>query len=238
MAETLESPNRFEAEPSPRRLELILLRHGQAESQEKDAALNETGQHQAARAAEEIIEHVLAGGGGVVKIVRSSVRRAQETGAIIEETIRRLIAERGLGDKIRLIESRAKTRAPLVAAGIMRQLQILNAERPVEHWIENPEILPDKKPSDVAKSLQEMTTKMQQIVNKLRPGETIYYIGVTHEIPQAAFLNTITHQTLAELGGPIKNGESFTITLSNKPNAAPVLSFRGQTREFTLARVD
>lgn len=231
MTERSEPANPNETTPKPRELELIFLRHGQSASQEINAALTEQGRRQAEEAGERILNHVVACGGGAIKIVRSPVHRAFETGDIVEQTIERLITERKLEESVHLLTSTYKHRETLRAAGLFEKLQSLKQPNPIEYWLEHPESIPGTTPAEISKNLQTMIATMQKVTNKLPPGEKIFYIGVTHEIPEAALLKTLTGKTPTEFGGTIKNCESISVHLTAKSNELPQIEFRGQKIE-------
>lgn len=216
-----------EQEPQQRRTELILMRHGQATSQEKTAVLSELGKQQAREAAERLLSEILNQGGGILKIVKSPVKRAVETGNIVEQTIERLISERGVTN-VRLLKSTATTRSPLRAPGLMPRLKKFNEQDPVGHWLKHPEILNDATPEIIVAELQKTISTMQAVNSKLNPNDHLFYVAVTHEIPQAALLNKVTGKNLDELGGGVKNCETVTITFTDDPKTATELSFRNE----------
>lgn len=222
---TIEQMPPREEERAPSKMELVLMRHGQAESQDKNAALSEQGMEQATGAARALIERIAASGGGIIKLVTSPVRRARETGEVIRRTMIELLSDDKYNN-VKLLESRANVREPLKAAGLMPTIQALDRENPVQFWLEHPNVVPGKTPADMSVPIEKIVATMQQVAQKIKADVPVYYVAVTHEIPQAALLNAMTGETLTDFGGAIKNCEAITVDVTGIPGISPTFTFR------------
>jgi broad specificity phosphatase PhoE len=213
-----------ESEPKHRKIDLYFIRHGEAEDQGAEAALTEPGKLQTKQVALQLLEIVVSEGGGVIKIGTSSVRRALETADIIQEVIGEAIASRGI-QGIDLMTLRK--RDGLKAAGVIGALNEQGISDPIEYWLRNPNSLEGKNPAQSAQNLQDFIDKAEAIAKRLLPGKKIYYFNITHEVPQAAFLNQKTNKTLNEMGGNINNCEFIKVAIDGDlPEESTKIAFR------------
>lgn len=208
-----------------REVDLYLIRHGEAESQEKNAKLSSRGRLQAEIEALCLLSDIWSQGGGLLKFYNSPTPRAQETSAIMRAKAQKVI-ESSEHSPIKLYNPRAAK--SLEAAGVIGPLMKMGVpyEKAIEHWLTNPEAVQDKTPQVIFERLKEFLRRGQKLADRLPEGEKIYYIGVTHEVPQAALLNQISGKTLNELGGNIKNCEPMRIELKGKSEEGATIKFR------------
>lgn len=214
-----------EIPPKGREVDFYLFRHAEASGEGLDSELTERGKDQAIKAAQNLLEQIIQGGGGVIKFLSSPVRRAKVTSEIMQHAIQEILVERQIKD-IRLISPR--DRDALRAAGVIGPLKERGVDDPIDYWLKNPNALEGKCPSEIARKLQEMISFFQKIADRLPAGEKIYYIGVTHEVPQAALLHKVGGRTLNELGGNIQNCESIKIELVGKSDKGASIKFRNE----------
>jgi len=212
-----------EGEPSGREIDFHLLRHAEAAGEGIDVPLSETGQVQAQEAAQALLQEVVAKGGGAIKFMASPVRRARETAEIMQQTIEAALAEQKISN-VRLMLLRQ--REALHSAGVIGPLKAQGIEDPVEYWLSHPESVAGANPEAVAERLRGVINHLQALSDRLPPGERIHYVGVTHEVPQAALLNNLSGKTLNELGGRIKNCEPIEINFQGDSDSGPELVFR------------
>ena len=208
-----------------REVDLYLIRHGEAESQEKSAKLSSKGGLQAEVAALCLLSDIWSQGGGLLKLFNSPTPRAKETSDIMQTKIQKII-ESAKHSPINLYNPRIT--ASLEAAGVIGPLMKMGIpyEKTIEHWLMNPEAVEGKTPQVIYKHLQEFLHRGQRSADRLPPGEKIYYIGITHEVPQAALLHQASGKTLNELGGSIKNCELMKIKFEGKSKEAAIIEFR------------
>lgn len=208
-----------------REVDLYLIRHGEAESQEKNAKLSSKGRLQAEIAAFCLLSDIWSQGGGLLKFCNSPTPRAQETSDIMQAKIQKII-ESSKNSPIKLYNPRVTT--SLEAAGVIGPLMKMGIpyEKAIEHWLTNPEVVEGKTPRVIYKRLQEFLRRGQRLADRLPPGEKIFYIGVTHEVPQVALLNQVSGKTLKEFGGSIQNCELIRIGLKGKSEEGAIIKFR------------
>ncbi len=206
-----------------REVELRFIRHAEAEDQSIDAALTQIGREHAKEKAIEILSEIVQNGGGLIKFLTSPVRRAQETQSIMEGTIRERIAQEHIENVDILI---SRTRQSIQAGGVIGPLAKEGIEDPVEYWLQNPNVLEGKEPENIAERLNKIVRISNRVSEGLPEGRKIYYLAITHEVPQAAFLNQITGKTLNELGGGMENCEDIRVNLSGIPDEVPKVIFR------------
>jgi broad specificity phosphatase PhoE len=211
--------------PKGREIDFYLFRHAEASGEGLDSELTERGKEQATQAAQNLLEQVIKNGGGVIKFLSSPIRRAKVTSEIMQHTIRETLAKQQIKD-VRLMSPR--DRDALRAAGVIGPLKKRGINDPIDYWLNNPDALDGKSPAETAQKLQGMINFLQKISDRLPAGEKIYYIGVTHEVPQAAFLHEVSGQTLNELGGNIQNCESIKIELVGKSDKGAIIKFRNE----------
>jgi broad specificity phosphatase PhoE len=224
-----KAPNNIESSevPKGRNIDLYLFRHGEAEDKSLEAGLSERGVEQAKEAAKNLLTRVIGAGGGVIKFISSPVKRAKQTSDIMRQTIQETITEEHL-DQVRLMTSR--DRDTLKAGGVIGPLTEQGVDDPVNYWLENPDTLEGKSPKEIAARVQGVIDTLQKIADRLPQGEKIFYIGITHEVPQAALLNDKSGKTLNELSGNIQNCESIEIKLKGGSDTKkPEILFRGQS---------
>lgn len=230
MSETFNKIENREEPPKNREIELYLLRHAEALDQTLDAELTEHGKEQAREAAHDLMKKVLEKGGGIIKFIVSPVRRAQQTAEVMQQVIQEIISEQK-GEDVRLMTSR--DREALKAGGVIGPLSERGIDDPIDYWLQNPDVLENKSPAEIAKRLSEVVVFLQKMADRLPNGEKVYYIGITHEVPQAALLNQISGKTLNELGGKIQNCESIRIELKGNSDEDPTILFRDQTMRIS-----
>lgn len=225
-----------------RDIAFYLFRHAQATGQESEAELTEQGRKQAEEAAENLLEHIIEQGGGIIKFLSSPTTRAKQTAEIIQRVISKIIIDKNV-QNVRLITStqnlqnvRLTTPTPprkhdaLKSGGVVRTLKKLNIDDPMDHWLQHPDVLEGKSPAEIASRVQKIIDNLQKMADRLpRSEEKIYYVGVTHETPQAALLNQISKKTLNDFGGQMSNCESIRIELKGNTDEPPTISFRDQT---------
>lgn len=214
-----------EIPPKGREIDFYLFRHAEASGEGLNSELTERGKEQAAKAAQDLLEQIIQKGGGVIKFLSSPVRRAKITSEIMQNAIQEIITERQIKE-VRLMSPR--DREALRAAGVIGPLKERGIDDPIDYWLKNPDALEGKNPTETAQKLQEMISFFQKVADRLPAGEKIYYIGVTHEVPQAAFLHEISGQTLNELGGNIQNCESIKVELVGKSEECAIIKFRNK----------
>src|SRR3989338_854754 len=216
-----------EKEGNGREIDLYLIRHGEAESQEKTAKLSSKGKLQAEVATLRILSDIWSQGGGLLKFQNSPTLRAQETCDIMRTTSQRIV-ESSEHSPIKLYDSRQSKF--LEAAGVIGPLMKMGVpyEEAVEHWLTNPEVVEGKTPRIIYEHLREYLRRGQKLADLYPKREKTYYIGVTHEVPLAALLSQISGRTLDELGGSIQNCESTEIGLKGKSGESPTIRFRGK----------
>lgn len=222
-----------EVAPKGREIELYLFRHAEASDQGVDAELTERGKEQAKEAAQNLVRQIIEQGGGVIKFLSSPVKRAKQTSEIMQQTIHEILSEQQVKN-IRLMSPR--DRETLKAAGVIGPLKQSGIDDPVDYWLRNPEILEGKSPSKIAERLHEIINLLQKVADRLSSGEKIYYIGVTHEVPQAALLYQTSGKTLNELGGNIQNCELMKIELKGKSEEGATIKFRD--KEMKIENLD
>ncbi len=214
-----------EIPPKGRGIDFYLFRHAEASGEGLDSELTERGKEQATKAAQNLLEQIIQNGGGVIKFLSSPVRRAKVTSEIMQHAIRETLAKQQIKD-VRLMSPR--DRDALRAAGVIGPLKERGIDDPIDYWLKNPDALEGKSLTETAQKLQGMINFFQKIADRLPAGEKIYYIGVTHEVPQAAFLHEVSGQTLNELGGNIQNCESIKIELVGKSDEGAIIKFRNE----------
>lgn len=208
-----------------REVDLHLIRHGEAESQEKNAKLSSRGRLQAEVEALCLLADIWSQGGGLLKYFNSPTPRAKETADIILAKTQKII-ESSKYSPIKLYNPSATT--SLEAAGVIGPLMKMGIpyEKSIEHWLTNPEAVKGKTPRVIYERLQEFLRRGQKLADRLPMGEKIYYIGVTHEVPQAALLHQTSGMTLNELGGSIQNCEPIKIEFKGKSEEDATIKFR------------
>ena len=194
-------------------------------SREIELYLSERGIEQAKVAAQNLVREITEQGGGVVKFVSSPTKRAKQTSVVLQQTISEILSKEQINN-IRLMNPR--DRESLKAAGVIGPLMKRGIDDPVDYWLKNPETLEGKSPSKTAERLYEMIDRLQKMANRLSPGEKIYYIGVTHEVPQAALLNQTSGKTLSDLGGKVKNCEWLKVEMNGRSEEGATIKFRGE----------
>jgi len=233
--ENLDDVENKEREPRGREIDFYLFRHAEATGGGIDAEVTEQGKEQAVEAAENLLQRIIQEGGGVIKFLSSPVRRAGQTAEIMQSTLKKLLAEQGI-ENIRLMNPH--DREALRAAGVIGPLKQRGIDNPIEYWFRNPESLEGKSPQKTAEQLRKIIDSLQRMADRLPSGEKIYYIGVTHEVPQAALLHQVTGKTLDELGGGIKNCESIKVELRGKSDEIPTVSFRDSQMKVEQSSTD
>lgn len=218
-----------EAETCGREINAYFLRHGEAEGGDEDAVLSERGRQQAREAISGLLEQIEKQGGGAVKFFFSPTRRARETGEEMENTARKILSEKPY-PKIRLMAPHG--RVELRSAGVIGPLREAGIKDPIEHWLNNPEVLEGKNPKVFAERLTSLLNVLKKVADRLPAGEKIHYICVTHEVPQAALLNRVTGKTLNQLGGNINNCEALRVNIKGKTEEAPKIIFRGKQTDL------
>ena len=205
-----------------RAMELYLFRHGEAESQEKEAKLSKVGRLQAEETAILLLIEINVQGGGLLKMIHSPTPRAKETFDIMLRTI-----EANMGHQLRVLHPRIAT--ALEAGGVIGPLlkRGIPYEETVEYWLCNPHTVDGKSPDIIGKKSEKIIRRLKRTADRLPAGVKIFYVGVTHEIPQAGLLYRVTGKKLSELGGGIKNCESIRVNLGTGSEAPPCLYFRG-----------
>ncbi len=219
-----------EGQPRGREVDVYFFRHGQATGESPDAELTKLGIQQAEEAAENFFQEVQAAG-GVIKFLSSRTKRAMQTMETMQEYIRRVILERNITN-VRLFSP--KERTAITAAGVIGPLKEQGIEDPVEYWLTNPDVLKGKSPDEISGKIQKMLSIIKKVADRLPPGEKVHYAAVTHEVPQAALIHSATNKTLNELGGNIKNCESFQVHIEGKSKKNPMINFRGNQAELAL----
>lgn len=214
-----------EVAPKGRDIELYLFRHAEASNQGLESELTGQGKEQAKKAAQDLLTQIIEQGGGVIKFLSSPVKRAKQTSEIMQQVIQEIITDKHL-ENIRLMTPRE--REALKAAGVLGPLKGWGIDDPVDYWLENPDVIEGKSPTETAKTLQEVIDLLQKMANRLPHGEKIYYVGITHEVPQAALLNQVSGKTLNELGGNIQNCESIRVGLKGGSDEESAIVFRNQ----------
>ncbi|MBI4268246.1 histidine phosphatase family protein [Candidatus Uhrbacteria bacterium] len=194
-----------------RAVSLSLIRHGEAADQSKEAQLSEKGRLQAEIAAYQLLFNVWSKGGGVVKLYHSPTLRAKQTFDIIQKVAER-VTKKQKENPVTLYKPRM--RKQVEAAGVIGPL--MKAGIPykdtVDHWIKNPKVVEGKSPSDVFATLKPFLEVGQTYAHELPSvGPRIFQVAVTHEVPQAALLHTLSGKTLEQIGGGIRNGEFVNI---------------------------
>lgn len=227
--ENWEITAKKETEPKGREVDVYLFRHAEAAEQGVETELTGRGIEQAKEAATSLISQIQEQGGGVIKFLSSPVKRAKQTSEIMQQTIAAALIEQEI-DNIRLIipRDREALRAPGVVGPLARQ----GIEDPIEYWFANPDVLPGKNPEQIAERLRELLGLLKKVADRLPPGEKIHYVGVTHEVPQAALLHQLSGKTLNELGGSVKNCEPVTIHIEGKSEEGPQILFRNLKLEL------
>lgn len=228
--ETNSSREARESEKGGREVDVYFYRHAEAEGEGVEAGLTEVGRQQARQAAEDLLGEI-TGAGGVIKFLSSPVRRAQETAGIMRGFIAEAI-ERSNIQNIRLMSSRE--RDAVKAAGVIGPLRNKGIEDPIEHWLRNPGAVEGKSPEVISRKVQDLLKIIKKVTDRLPPGEKVNYVTVTHEVPQAALLNSATGKTLNEQGGGIKNCESFKVHMEGKSEKKPTLNFRGVETQMEI----
>lgn len=221
--ENLDNLERKEKEPMGREIDFYLFRHAEASGEGTDAEITEQGKEQTKEAARSLFQKIIQEGGGVIKFLSSPVRRAKETSEIMQFTLQEILTQQKIRN-LRLMTPR--DREALRAAGVIGPLRQRGIDDPIEHWLKNPKSLEGKSPQKTAEELQAIVDLMQKIADRLPKGERIYYIGITHEVPQAALLHQVSGKTLNELGGNIRNCESMKIELKGKSEKGATIKFR------------
>lgn len=217
--------------PPGREIDVYLFRHGEAQGEGVGAELTEKGRGQAREAGRKLFTQIKESGGGVIKLFRSPLRRAEQTAEIMQATIAEMLTEQEEGN-IRLMKER--DREALRAPGVIGPLRKQGIEDPIEYWLRNPQILEGKNPEIVAERLKRLLNRLKKIADRLPPGEKVYYICVTHEVPQAALLNQLTGKTLNELGGGIENCESTLVQIKGKKEEPLRIIFRDKQLELRI----
>lgn len=214
-----------------RSVTLFLLRHGEAVDQSLEAELSENGVLQAKTVAKELLDQIQKEGGGTVKIISSPVKRAKQTANIIEETMNSHLSEHS---EIPVKMMHQRERDALKAGGVIGPLmkQGIEYEQTVQYWLENPEIVPGRTPKKIADTIRAVVMKLEKMSERLPTGEKIYYLGITHEIPQAALLFQEIGKTPRDFGGNVKNCEAIKIEMSGGKNESPILTFRDDRIEL------
>lgn len=220
-----------EHEPKGREIDVYFFRHGQATGQAPDAELTELGGEQAREAAETLLQKIVAEGGGVIKFLSSPVRRAVQTREIMETYISNAVTQQEIRN-IRLMEPRERT--SMVAPGITKPLKEKGIADPTEYWLTHPDVLVGKNPHEVASKIQRLLRVIKKTADRLPPGEKIFYAPVLHEPVQAAFFFQATGKTPKDVGGTLRNGESFRVHIEGKSKKNPTLSFRDVEAELKL----
>src|SRR3989344_4469052 len=214
-----------------RQVTLLLLRHGEAIDQSLEAELSENGVLQAKTVAKELLDQIQREGGGIVKIISSPVKRAKQTANIIEETMNSQLSEH---NEIPVKMMHQRERDALKVGGVIGPLmnEGIAYEETVQYWLENPEIVPGRTPKKIADTVREVIAKLEKMSERLPSGEKIYYLGITHEIPQAALIFQELGNTPKDLGSNIGNCEAIKIEMSGKKGESPVLTFRNDRIEL------
>lgn len=220
-----EATSRLGQVSGNRAVELYLIRHGEAESQEKDAKLSEKGRLQAAEAATLLFTEISAQGSGLLKIVHSPTPRAKETFDIMMEVITGNVGSRDP----RLRVCRPHVASALEAGGVIGPLMKrgIPYEETVEYWLSNPETVEGRSPFVIAERSRKVIRRLKKMADRLPSGVKIFYVGITHEIPQAALLLKASGKKLSELGGSIENCERIRIDVGTGSTEQPRLYFRG-----------
>ena len=177
-------------------------------------------------AAANVFEQVRGHGGGWIKLLHSPTPRAAETFAIMHEELQRL----SLSSNVYLFKNtRVSTR--IEAGGVIGPLMKrgIPYEETVEHWLAHPDSIPGRTPMDIAGRIGKLIDIIARLAKRIALGPPIYYIAVTHEIPQAGFLYKITGKRLSQMGGGIRNCESLVIKFST---GQITLEFRDQSIEL------
>lgn len=214
-----------EIPPKGRKIDFYLFRHAEAYEQGLNSELTEKGERQAAEAAQNLLEKIILDGGGVIKFLSSPVRRAKRTLEIMQCNIQEMLTKQKI-ENVRLMTSRDNE--ALRTAGVIDPLRKRGIEDPIDYWLKNPDVLEGKDPSSMANRLREVINSLSKLANRLPAGEKIYYVGITHEAPQAALLNQLSRQTLNELGGSIHNCESMKVELIGKSGKNATVKFRNE----------
>lgn len=189
-----------------RRKVVYLVRHGEAESQEKDARLSERGRLQAKCAALRILDDAWMQDERLhVQLAFSPVGRAVETHDIIRAA---LIAESPSRMTIGTSSADERIQAggvigPLIKSGIPYELS-------VEHWLRNPTCIPGKEPDVI-------TARVEQFLRAAMQEQADVIVGVTHEIPLAAYIQKVFRREPNACG--VLNGEWIKVVYEwNTPN--------------------
>lgn len=229
---------RFSSGPKPighGSLEVNLIRHAEATSQDSDAPLSEQGKLQAEVAALRLLADTWSKGGGILKAYFSPVARAQETFEIINTVSQTVVSHAGEQSPIQLYSPRK--RDTLRAAGVIGPLisKGIPYEETVNYWLNNPKVIAGKSPEDIYDVFKQFLISQARLAERLPPGGNIHQLGITHEVPLVALLNHVyPNQTLAELGGQIRNCESIDVRIDKDSTGIAKLHFREKEADLSL----
>jgi len=230
---SLFSPERHESEPEGRDIDVYVYRHAEAEDASADPEITKLGRAQAKKAGESLLEQIRSEGGGVIKILSSPALRAEQTAETMRAKMEEIIDEEELGE-VKLMETRS--RQALRPGGVIGELRKQGIDDPIEHWLNNPESVEGTSPADAAEQFTEVLVKVKSLADRLPPGEKINYVIVSHEVPAAAVLNQATGKTLQEMGGDIKNCESFKVEIRGNLDESSNISFRDVEAKIDLRK--
>jgi broad specificity phosphatase PhoE len=219
-----------ESQPKGREVDVYFFRHGQATGESPSEELTPLGRHQAEEAAEKLLQE-LQSVGGVIKFLSSQYNRAEQTMDIMQEYMQKAIIERNISN-LRLLN--ARERAAINAVGVTKELKDKGIESPIEYWLNNPDVLEGRSLAEISGKIKQMLSTIKKVADRLPLGEKIHYIAISHEAPEAALIHSATGKTLNEMGGKIKNCESFQVQIEGKSEKNPILNFRGNQAELIL----
>ena len=166
---------------------IYLMRHAEAESQEKDAKLSERGRFQARHAALKLALDLWESDWPArpkVQFYYSPVGRAVETHQITHDRVR----TNPDYFPVELLDSVAEER--IQAGGVIGPLMKsgIAYEQTVEHWLRNPECVPGRQPRVIAARLGEF------LGDCFERTDDAVIVAITHEIPLAAFLHQMGYR--------------------------------------------
>lgn len=221
-----------------RRIDIHMLRHGrQNEYDDINSQLSPEGQEQARQFALDFLNDYL-GQEVIVKIKHSSVDRAAQTAAVIEETInKQLEANQGSDEYSAISLYKTKSTPDLKTTGSLGPIMKSGVpyEEALDEWLANANKYPEaRKPEEIADQVETMVDDSDRLIHRLsKEGPNIVYIWVTHETAHAAVAQRLMGGSSSDdIGGKIGHLEDMKISISNEAGSKPVVEFREQIFEL------
>lgn len=153
-----------ESKPFSPEVDIYLFRHAEASGDGIADGLTENGIEQAKLASSKFLESVHSDGGGSIKFLTSPTRRAEQTAEVMKSTMAEIINRQKLED-INLLVSHKRNE--LRTAGIVGNLRQQGIIDPIQHWLEKPDLFPDKTPEQVARRLKDVLDSIRQLADRL-----------------------------------------------------------------------